>query len=774
MMYYKHVLRTFGRQKLSVALLGVLLVISGFIYTVMSLSVASVQDASERFFETSNQETFVVHASPFVGIEEADDAPCAVEPMTALSALYASDRACFMSVLDQRLNQALDATEGLAFEWRLHKDAYIDPEGSRHRVRILLNNETINRAHMEGEGTFPDVGEVAVSRTYARLNGIAIGDAIVLGEQTYTISGFVLFPDYNLPIFEHLYAFDSAVTTPVAMHEDDFHALASTIGFALSGVGTSRLAPLEEALEGTEFVSRVVMTENNPRSGAIYAELDGSQAMGLFLSVAIASIGMIIVGIMVAKTISDDRRALGVFKAMGTTTTEIVLPYVVAVGVFAITTLIIGAALGIWVAPWMRGLYLRFYLLPEGDIVYQARDAYLGVVLPTMVVLGLAFWRLKMVLGARPVIMVAPVVSKPRVVKTGWLRRLITRLNVLTRLQMALLMRQWMKVAVYVFGVSMALYLVFISLGMHGIFERTMHDYYGNHRYESVIQCDVAEACNPENHERGLTLEGNVAGERATIIGLEASGTLYPLVNRQGESVVPRLDEGIIISRSFHDLTRVSVGDVLRVSWFGGEVDVTVVAMANVYPGAHVYVDRAWLSDQVFGRDDVYNRLYTATEAPEDAGPFVWHRQTMIDQLDELNTGYRAMIVLMVGASLFIALIVVYLLSVLTVEGRAYEMSLFKVLGYEPKEISRVILGGYTKINVVTFALMVPVTIVSFMWLRRYFLNWFGMYFPLEVRSWDIALAAVLFILMSIVGQVHAKKKITKFSLQEALKRYQV
>ncbi len=773
MMFFKHVLRTFGRQKLSVGLLGVLLVVSGFIYTVMSLSVASVQNASEAFFDTSNQEDVVVQVSPFVGFDEAANAPCDVAPMTALSALYAADQACFEALLAVRLDVVSDATEGMDWEWRFHKDGFIDPEGKRHRARILLDNNTINVALIES-GTFPDMGEVAVSRTYARLNDIDIGDSVRVGDATYTISGFVLFPDYNLPIFEHLFAFDSAVTTPMAMHEDDFHAFPSSIGVVLSGVGEKTHDALEHALQDTTFVTMVIMTENNPRSGAIYAELDGSQAMGLFLSIAIASIGMIIVGIMVAKTISDDRRALGVFKSMGTTTREIITPYVVAIGVFAVLTLTLGALLGAWVAPWMRGLYLRFYLLPEGDIVYRVSDAMLGIALPTLVVLGLSIWRLEVTIGDRPVAMVAPVVAKPRPVKRAWMRRIINRFHVLTRLQVALLMRQWMKVAVYVFGVSMALYLVFISLSMRGVFDRTMHDYYGNHRYESVVQCDIPASCDANGHERGLTLEAHVAGEQATIIGLEPTSTLYPLVDRRGNNLLDSLEDGLIISRSFQDLSRLRVGDTVTISWFGGEVDVDVIAITDGYPGAHVYVNRVWLSEQAFGRDDVFNRLYTEETASDDAGDFVWHRRAMMSQLEELNTGYRVMIMLMVGASLSIAVIVVYLLSVLTVEGRSYEMSLFKVLGYEPREISRVILGGYTKVNLILFVVMVPMVVFSFMWLRRYFLEWFGMYFPLYVVVVDVIVAAVLFALMSLFGQFHAKKKIARYSLQEAMKRYQV
>ena len=265
-----------------------------------------------------------------------------------------------------------------------------------------------------------------------------------------------------------------------------------------------------------------------------------------------------------------------------------------------------------------------------------------------------------------------------------------------------------------------------------------------------------------------------VGKTRATLIGLDADSTLYTLRDRHGDSVVPKVSEGLVISKSFHDLTRIDVGDTVTVSAYGYDVDLPVVAIADVYPGESVYYDRAIISTLITGEDATFNRLYTETRVESMGGAFIVHRTDMIEQLDSLNQWYQIMIYVMVGAALFIAVIIIYLLSILTVEAKYYELSLFKVLGFDNREISKVLLGGYVKINILVFILMLPIVFVSFGVITTMMVDMFGVYFPLGIGMIDILFAGFLFGVVSLIGTTHAKVMVKQRSLQEALKIYQV
>ena len=77
------------------------------------------------------------------------------------------------------------------------------------------------------------------------------------------------------------------------------------------------------------------------RSGAIYGEIDGGKAMSLGISIMIASIAILIVGIMVSKVLHSQRGPIGILKSMGYKNSEITVPYIFFIMIMSFPTLIL-------------------------------------------------------------------------------------------------------------------------------------------------------------------------------------------------------------------------------------------------------------------------------------------------------------------------------------------------------------------------------------------------------------------------------------------------
>ena len=59
-MLFKNVFRTLQKQYISLILLGVIIVLSSFMYTVMEYAIAGVMEPTEAYFEEANQEDFAI------------------------------------------------------------------------------------------------------------------------------------------------------------------------------------------------------------------------------------------------------------------------------------------------------------------------------------------------------------------------------------------------------------------------------------------------------------------------------------------------------------------------------------------------------------------------------------------------------------------------------------------------------------------------------------------------------------------------------------------
>jgi putative ABC transport system permease protein len=248
-------------------------------------------------------------------------------PVT-LSAVADINPPCYELLLTRRIDAIEDTYDNIDLEMRLSKDVYFRQDEVSYRFRVVKDMDTINQSFVIA-GERPDQDdELTVSEVFARKNQLEIGDSWWIGNDEYTISGFVLFPDYSLTLMGTELIIDNQTQSVVLMTDAAFDALDERTDATIAGVlqeGYTKEAFQEEVIEDfrnvedLDFISLVVLTENNMRSGAIYAELEGGKGTTIVLSLLIASIALMIVGVLVSRILESQKGPIGIQKAMGYT-----------------------------------------------------------------------------------------------------------------------------------------------------------------------------------------------------------------------------------------------------------------------------------------------------------------------------------------------------------------------------------------------------------------------------------------------------------------------
>ncbi|KFZ26863.1 MAG: FtsX-like permease family protein [Candidatus Izimaplasma bacterium HR2] len=139
-----------------------------------------------------------------------------------------------------------------------------------------------------------------------------------------------------------------------------------------------------------------------------------------------------------------------------------------------------------------------------------------------------------------------------------------------------------------------------------------------------------------------------------------------------------------------------------------------------------------------------------------------------------MQTLFDMMIFVMIFVSIVIGAIVVYILTVMTIEDNFYNISLFKVIGYNNKEIDKMILGGYLIYGIIMFLVTIPSAILSFIALQLLMARMYNVVMPFEFSLWHGAVAIAIYIILFYLGANVAKRKLSRISLQEAMKMYQI
>lgn len=774
-MFAKHVFNTFRAKWLTLILLGVIILLSGFIYITMSASLRALQIGAEDYFTTYNQEDASIELAPGIDIS---DVPCVPDGVRTLNDLYLVNRAYHTEILNAKMTVLESSFDDVTFEIRRFKNTRVDLEGSQHTWRILKDSQTLNLTHLE-DGDMPKAeDEVAIGRLYAQNNDVSLGDQILLAGMMRTVVGFVLFPDYNLPIVEHPFLFDSTYQTLALLTDEAFDALPLAVDYniAVAFESDDAKAGFLESFSDHEIntIATVLLTENNLRSGAIYGELAGGQAMGLFMSVMIALIGLLIVGLVMGKTLNKERQALGVLKALGYEKKEIAQPYLLGLMVFSLSFLGIGFVIGQWTAPRLRDFYLTFYLLPTHAVTIEPLDLLIAIGVPFAVIMGLSAVILNRLLKEEAVSLLQPKLQAVKPIKFKKLAALLDRLSVRLRFQFKHLLRQPAKVLAYGLGIFMAVYAVFLGFSMVDVFSKTLTDYYDSIEVTHIGYCAPLEPCEATGHDRVLELPFMIDGERGVLIGLDADNRLHPLEDRRGESLLANLEDGFVITRSFQDLTRVGVGDTLTLDILGQAITREVVAVADLYPGTTVFISRAVLAETLGLEPTYFNVVHSDTPLDENAFAQVVAVESIVTQAAMMNNIMQTMMTIIIVSAFGIGLTVIFLLSVLSVEDQFYAISLLKVIGYENREVHQMMLGAYAKLNGLIFLISIPLTSISLLILRRVFIDMYNFVIPLSIEIWHVGVTALMFGLIFILGSRHAKNKVNTVALQEALKIYQV
>ena len=187
-----------------------------------------------------------------------------------------------------------------------------------------------------------------------------------------------------------------------------------------------------------------------------------------------------------------------------------------------------------------------------------------------------------------------------------------------------------------------------------------------------------------------------------------------------------------------------------------------------------VYIDIEELSVMMTGENDYSNTIYSSTKLSSDDFLIVISTEEILEQAEMMQGLFNVMVYVMIIVSVIIGAIIVYILTIMTIEDNFYNISLFKVMGYNNREIDKMILGGYLLYGIMIFIITIPVAIGMFSIMTYFMAQYYEILMPLKFVLWQGAVSLLLFITLFYLGAFVAKRKLTKISLQEAMKMYQI
>ncbi|MDR4054741.1 MAG: ABC transporter permease [Senegalimassilia sp.] len=636
--------------------------------------------------------------------------------------------------LDAAADAASDAGTGdtdIVRNWSFDADFnHAQGDDGRDRTLRVYQHRTQVDLAAYADGRVPEAAdEVAIDRVFATNNDISVGEEVELFGQRFTVCGIMTTSD-NQALFKDNSDFTvNTLTFGVAeVSESGFAALEATghqpthtysVRFADRDLTVAQRTDAEkDMMRALSTAGATVddLTDSSANQGIGYAadDVSGDSTMWSVLLYMIIVIMAFVFVVLTSGTIEEESAVIGTLLASGYRRRELVTHYLALPAAVGIAAAVVGNVAGYTLmSEPMRNLYYGSYSLPPYYATWSWGVFAQTTVLPVATLVGITLLGLLHKMGHTPLEFLRHETSKGGV-KRGF--ALPERLSFIARFRMRVFLRNLGNFATLFVGIGFASMLLLFSLAilptMTHYAENLHNNVVAEHMYtlKAPLEVDNAQAekyaVYSLEYDRG---EGS-GTETITVYGVPEDSRYWDDLAVGGGHVV--FGNGLIDKFRFADGQTVNLYDkyedeTREATYEGDGCTWGTKSDMAVYMSLDDF-------NRFFGNDAGYFNGYASDQALDLDARYLTNDLTpeSMDAIGEQFVGMMDdMIGMLVGLSVFIFLVFMYLLTKSVIDRSARAISYMKVFGYRDSEISRLYVRSITLTVTVSLVVCQPLII---------------------------------------------------------------
>lgn len=699
--------------------------------------------------------------------------------------------------------------------------AYID--GLKISSRMIIDDLSydINKLKVE-EGRMPLNNKECV---IANIGNYKIGQKIAFDENTYQVVGIVSSPLYytkqneiatnnssfNLIIYTDIKYVEIPVYTDIAVKLDikekyfTDEYLDCVDNYAdkldLSNFNENRknevLISIKEEMIENGVPSELAETqaymymEENIDCSLYYLSLDKNKSYSMFsifsnkvddIAVIFPIFFYLIAGLIslttLTRLVKEERSSIGTLKSLGYSKSSIILKYVSYAVIFSLIGGILAIATGIFILPYViYGGYKVLFYLPRIAFTFDPVMIFIYIVLMIVLIAFITFITVSKEVKLKPSELLVPAMPKEGAkILLERITFLWRRLKFKYKSTLRNIFRFKKNLIMMIVGIGGCVGLLIVALGISDAVAGLSKT-----QYDKLFTYDVKVNINdyntfdyPEIQEKLFFYEesGECEGFDLNIYYVDKNiDGFINLYNRQNQKLDITKTK-VITTIQMQEELGLKKGDSIKVTIDGIEKEYVIEDFCENYINNYLYVykeDISYNSAFVKINDNGLKKSFLE-KISEDNNVISY--SDLVDEKDvysSLSSGLGLIVFVVVGASMLLAVIVIYNLTNINVNERIREIATLKVLGYYRIEVCSYI---YREIFIMSLMGLV------FGGLLGPFLNYFimnkisspGLYFPYHVQGINYLYVGLLSLVFIGIVFVIFIPKIKNIKMVESLK----
>lgn len=660
----------------------------------------------------------------------------------------------------------------ISIEKRRQFDAKISENTT---LRVFEKTNKVDIPYIVEGSDIKSSNEILLEPNFAKTNGYNIGDKIRVLDKNFTIVGFFAMPDYIYPlksegdIMVNYKIFGTAIISNKAMDEmptkgTSFYLLKSPSG---------GLEEVKEYLGKNNFIIFWQGINDNPRFNFVNAKLMGSAKMAVALPAMILLLTSLLVAVVIWRMIKTEFTQIGTLYALGYSKNEIAMHYLSFVNIIALTGGILGTIFGLFLVKPLAEYFTFYFNIPLIDNSFDYKYILGSLLIPYVFIIPSMLIVLYKALRHSPVKLMR---GKIETLKIGFIEKNIklNKLRFPSKFKIREITKSIPRLFVLIFGITLA--SMFLMLGflyrnsIDYLLNQSLNDVF-KYEYNYVLKSYEASNIYGGEEYNFSVFKVNGKVESFAVFGIKPNSQFINLVDKNGN---PISKDNIIITKPLAKTLKVKEGDTIVITnkYNNDDYTIKIDKIAEVYTGNNIYMPLSKLNNLLGFDSGSFIGIFAKEKLniPEEKILKFETKKDINEAFKAIINPLRVSLGLVSFIAFFIALIVIYVVTGLSIEENKTNISMFKILGYTHREINDLILNTFTIPIIIGFVLSIPLLIKSMDELLNSFAQNIDFAFPLKLNAVSIILGFLILYITFEISKYFSKKNIFKIPMSEALK----
>lgn len=519
-----------------------------------------------------------------------------------------------------------------------------------------------------------------------------------------------------------------------------------------------------------QYVNLITFLEagDNQRITSCKSDAAINKNSALIAGVIIIALIAYMISVFVIHTIDKESAVIGALYSMGYVKKELLRHFMILPILIVTASAMLGTVLGFALIGENIKENVAYYSYPGYSMVFPPYLLIYGVLLPILIALLVNY----MVINNK--LSLAPLKLLRREKKQHQLANIdLKEMGFINRYRIRQLLREIRGNITMFFGLFIAILLMVFGFSIYGSISAYVNnvasDVEYNYLYLLKYPMETAPNDATKAYTESLTADLYLTGGEmdVTIQGIDDENSYFdfPLDGEKNE---------VIISDSVANKFGYKVGDEITLSdnLEDRNYNFRVKEVVNFASGLYIFMDIKDMRE-LFGQEDYYyNTLMSDQELDIEVGRIatVITVNKMVAAARQMFTMMYGLVITILGASVLLFAIVMYLLVKMMIDKSTFSISLIKVFGYNEREIKKLYLGTTFYTVALSTLIAIPVSKMIINQIYPYMVSNVsaGMNATMAPQSYLIMVAIILSV-YAIVNYL-VGRHLKKISLVEILK----